>query len=88
MLYVNSFFTKSRSFFSFIDTSVFIKQISLFIFSIQNFNKLYKKDVKVIVILVFILKTLSNHTQSALRIGLQIKYLIKIFFILRIQILV
>ena len=63
----------------YIELSVFIKQISLFIFSIQNFNKLYKKDVKVIVILVFILKTLSNHTQSALRIGLQIKYLIKNF---------
>ena len=38
----------------YIELSVFIKQISLFIFSIQNFNKLYKKDVKVIVILVLV----------------------------------
>ena len=61
----------------FIELSIFRKQISLFFFSIKKIYKLYKMDVKVTLIIIFLLKILSSHTQSALRIGLQMKYLVK-----------
>lgn len=56
-----------------IEFEVFYNQVKLFIFSLSKFIYLIKNNTKISIILIFLLKTLSYHTQSALRIAIQIK---------------
>ena len=60
-----------------IEFEVLYNQIKLFIFSLSKIFYLYKKNNKLSLIIIFLLQTFSYHTQSALRIGIQIKQLIK-----------
>ena len=60
-----------------IEFEVFINQIKLFIFFLSNLFLLIKKNQKLSIILIFILKIFSYHTQSALRIGIQLKSMTK-----------
>ncbi len=60
-----------------IEFEVFFNQIKLFIFFLSNLFLLIKKNQKLSIILIFILKIFSYHTQSALRIGIQLKSMTK-----------
>ena len=60
-----------------IEFEVFYNQLKLFFFILLKIFYLIKNNQKISVIIIFLLKTLSYQTQSALRIGIQVKHLIK-----------
>lgn len=62
-----------------LEVKVLKKQFSLFVYSLKNLGFLYRSKVKLSVLIIFLIKIFSSHTQSALRIGIQISEFINLF---------